>query len=237
MNLPTLSAVFAVGLLGGVHCLGMCGGIASAMTLAGGKAKKPFALQLAFNAGRISSYAAAGALAGATGALSWFVRDLLPMQWLMYLLANLVLVALGLYLCGIGRYVAVLERAGARFWALLRPHLRHFMPADTLPRAWALGALWGWIPCGLVYSMLATALLAGDALQGAAVMFAFGLGTLPNLLFAGFLMRALAAWRAGKYVRQVAAVLVVGMGLLGLARLPTADAAATGGLFCVVPDH
>jgi len=235
MSAAALAAVFLVGLLGGVHCLGMCGGIASAMTIGNNNARRPWLLQLAFNLGRISSYAVAGALAGLTGALSWFIRDLLPVQLLMYLLANLMLVALGLYLCGISRYVAVLERAGARVWALVRPALRHFMPADTLPRAWALGAIWGWVPCGLVYSVLATALLAGDVLRGAAVMVAFGLGTLPNLLFAGVLMRYLSTRSAGRYLRQVAAVLVVGMGLLGLARLPYAQAQLADGLFCIAP--
>jgi len=227
--------IFLVGLLGGVHCLGMCGGIASAMAARPGAARAGWTLQLAFNLGRIGTYGVAGALAGGAGALSLFVDGLLPVQLFLYLLANLMLIGLGLYLLGITRYVLGLERFGARLWQRLRPLLGRAMPADTVPRALALGALWGWLPCGLVYSMLATALLSGDAWQGAAVMIAFGLGTLPNLLFAGALLRWLAARRHGRTLRAVAAMLVVGMGLLGLLRLPEAGAHAAGAFLCFTP--
>jgi sulfite exporter TauE/SafE len=237
MALATLGVVFLVGLLGGIHCIGMCGGVASAMAINKDSGSRSWTLQLAFNLGRISSYALAGAIAGAAGALSWFVRDLLPLQSAMYLVANLILIGFGLYLCGITRYVAGLERIGASLWSLLRPGLRFVMPANTWPRAWAFGALWGWIPCGLVYSMLATAVLTGDAVRGAAVMIAFGLGTLPNLLFAGALIRYLAARPLGKHIRHVAAGLAVGMGLLGLARLPNLAEHAAGGIFCISPER
>jgi sulfite exporter TauE/SafE len=237
MNPSALVGIFVVGLLGGVHCLGMCGGIASALAASQPGARPVWPLQLAFNGGRIATYALAGAVAGLAGSLSLFLNRVLPVQLAMYVLANLMLIGLGLYLFGITRAITALEKVGAHFWRLLRPALRHVMPANTLPRALALGALWGWVPCGLVYSVLATALLAGDAGRGAAVMLAFGLGTLPNLLFAGALMRALARWRGGNVVRRVAGALVLAMGLFGLAQATLAGDHAMAGIFCLSPEH
>ena len=235
MNASALAGIFLVGLLGGVHCLGMCGGIVSALAAREISGRPAWPRLLAFNAGRIFSYALAGAVAGLTGGLSLLVADLLPLQTVFYVLANLMLIGLGLYLLGITRYVVVLERAGARLWRLLRPLLGRWMPADTVPRALALGALWGWMPCGLVYSMLATALLAGNVLGGAEVMLAFGLGTLPNLMFAGFLMRWLRQARAGKYLRAGAAAFVLVMGLVGLVRSASVASHATSGVWCLTP--
>ena len=239
MGGSALLAVFVVGLLGGVHCIGMCGAIVSALSASGANgtvAGKPaWHLQLAFNGGRIGSYMLAGALAGAAGSMALFFNDLLPVQVAMYAFANLMLVGLGLYLFGVTRYMAVLERVGARVWERVRPWLGRLMPANTLPRALAVGALWGWVPCGLVYSVLATALLAGDALEGALVMLAFGLGTLPNLLFAGALMRALSRWRGGNVARRVVGALVIGLGLYGIAHAHVAGEHAVAGIFCVTP--
>lgn len=217
---PALAAVFMVGLLGGVHCMGMCGGIVAALSgshsglpsslqagshsglQAGRTGRAPvWRVQLAFNAGRIAIYALAGALAGAAGFMALFLNDLLPVQLVMYVFANLMLVGLGLYLLGITRYIRIFERAGAVLWRQIQPVTRHVLPANTVPRALLLGMLWGWMPCGLVYSMLATALVAGNAVQGAALLAAFGLGTLPNLLFAGALMRWLSARRVGAWMR------------------------------------
>lgn len=261
MNAYALGGVFLVGLLGGVHCMGMCGGIVSALAANPGQGRaeagqpvritprraEAFALssaapaapawrlQLAFNAGRIASYSLAGAIAGWTGALSLFVAHLLPVQTALYALANLMLVALGLYLFGITRYIAPLERLGARLWARLRPLLGRLLPANTVPRALGLGALWGWVPCGLVYSMLMTAVLSGSALSGAAVMLAFGLGTLPNLLFAGALMRWLSAHAQGRRLRQMAGGTVLAMGLWGLAHAAGINGHALSDLLCITP--
>lgn len=232
-SLAALSAIFMVGLLGGVHCAGMCGGIVTALSAGQVGGKAPWSLQLAFNGGRIAVYAAAGAIAGAAGSMAMFLNDLLPIQSFMYLVANLMLVGLGLYLFGVTRYIAGIERIGARAWRAIRPVAGRFLPANTWPRAFGLGLMWGWIPCGLVYSMLATALLAGDAAGGAAVMLAFGLGTLPNLLMAGTLMRMLSASRNGRVARSAAGGLVIGLGVYGIAHAGMGGQAALAGLFCV----
>ena len=118
-------AVFLVGLLGGVHCAGMCGGIVSALALqmpgksaAGGAA---WTIHLAYNLGRIGSYAVAGALMGALGSLGLLLDKALPVQLALYVAANLMMVALGLYLTGISGALAFTERAGQWLWRRIQP--------------------------------------------------------------------------------------------------------------------
>ncbi|MBL8385694.1 MAG: sulfite exporter TauE/SafE family protein [Burkholderiales bacterium] len=214
----------------------MCGGIVAALSAGSGAGRARWSLQLAFNGGRIAVYALAGAVAGAAGSMAMFMNDVLPVQLAMYVLANLMLVGLGLYLFGITRYVAFLERAGAHVWQAIRPVAGRLLPATTWPRAFGLGLMWGWIPCGLVYSMLATALLAGEAASGALVMLAFGLGTLPNLLLAGSLMRLLSASRHGQWARRIAGSAVLGLGLFGIAHAGAVGQAAVSGFLCL-PGH
>ena len=233
MSLSALAAIFMVSLLGGVHCAGMCGGIVAALSPRGPRANGAWRIAAGYHVGRITTYMSAGAIAGAAGSMALFYNDVLPVQVAMYLLANLMLIALGLYLLGTARYVAWMERAGARLWRLLRPLAGRLLPANTLPKALALGMLWGWLPCGLVYSVLATALLAGDATGGALVMLAFGLGTLPNLLFGGALLRALSRHGAGAALRKVAGGLVLLMGLAGLSQAGQVRGAALSSVLCM----
>src|SRR5512134_1015410 len=170
-------SAFLVGLLGGVHCLGMCGGIVGALSLQRPGAQPVAAFQLAYNLGRILSYGVAGALAGAIG---FAAGGAVAARVGLYVLANLMLLALGLHLAGLWQGVAALERVGVLLWARIRPLAARFLPVDSTPRALASGLLWGWLPCGMVYSVLTTALFSGSAARGFLVMLAFGLGTLPN---------------------------------------------------------
>ncbi|HEX6733483.1 MAG TPA: sulfite exporter TauE/SafE family protein [Azonexus sp.] len=206
-------ALFLVGLLGGTHCVGMCGGIVGALSMG---APGRWRLHLAYNAGRIASYAAAGAIAGALGAASLGLEGQVPVRLALYLLANLMLVALGLYLLGVTRALAVTERAGQHLWRRLQPLTRRFLPARTAVQAFPLGLLWGWLPCGLVYSALASALTAGSAGRGALLMLSFGLGTLPNLLLAGILLARLTEFVRRPAVRMMSGLLILGFGLYGL---------------------
>ena len=131
-------------------------------------------------------------------------------------LKYLLLGALGLYLAGLWGAVRRVELVGAVLWKHLQPFTRRLLPVDTVPRALALGALWGWLPCGLVYSVLLTALAAGSATQGAFVMLAFGLGTLPNLLAIGLFWERIKDKVQSPRVRLAAGVLVAGLGGYGL---------------------
>lgn len=212
-------ALFLVGLLGGTHCVGMCGGIVGALSMG---APARWSMLLAYNAGRILSYSVAGAIAGALGAASLGLEGQLPVRLALYFLANLMLLALGLYLLGVTRALAFTERAGQRLWRLVQPMTRRFLPATSMRQAFPLGLLWGWLPCGLVYSALATSLGSGSAERGALVMLAFGLGTLPNLLLAGIVLARLNEFVRRPAVRIFSGLLVLGFGLygmLGLVRL------------------
>jgi sulfite exporter TauE/SafE len=177
-------------------------------------ARWPF--HLAYSGGRIASYAAAGALAGAVGQAGLLMRDAVPMQHLLFALSSLMLIALGLYLAGVWGAVRRLESLGGGLWRRLQPYTTRLLPVNTVPRALGLGALWGWLPCGLVYSVLLTALASGSAMQGALVMLAFGLGTLPNLLAIGLFWENVKGWVRSPRVRLTAGVLVLAFGLYGL---------------------
>ncbi|NJD25284.1 MAG: sulfite exporter TauE/SafE family protein [Betaproteobacteria bacterium] len=206
-------ALFLVGLLGGTHCIGMCGGIVGALSMGG---QRRWSLHLAYNGGRIVSYTLAGALAGGIGAAGIGLGGGVSARLALYLFANLMLVALGLYLLGVTRALALTERAGQYLWQRIQPLTRRFLPARSVAHAFPLGLLWGWLPCGLVYSSLATALASGSAASGAVAMLAFGLGTLPNLLAAGILFARMNAFVRRPLVRAASGLLVLGFGIHGL---------------------
>ena len=209
-------ALFIVGLLGGTHCVGMCGGIVGALSMGAAQTGRPWSLHLAYNAGRILSYALVGALAGALGSLSLDLSAQWPLRAALFIFANLMLVAFGLYLMGFSASLALTERIGRVLWQYIQPLGRRFLPARTVAQAFPLGLLWGWLPCGLVYSALATALAAGSAGRGAMLMLAFGLGTLPNLLLAGILFSRMNAWVQRPIVKMASGLLVLVFGLYGL---------------------
>lgn len=211
-------ALCLVGFLGGTHCVGMCGGIVAALSAFPGSHGGPrWSLHLAYNAGRLTSYAIAGALVGSLGAAGTSLAGQLPLRLALFGLANLMLVAFGLYLLGVNRALAFTERAGQLLWRRLQPLGKRFLPARSAAQAFPLGLLWGWLPCGLVYSALATALAAGSATRGAGLMLAFGLGTLPNLLAMGLFAARLKDFVRRPLVRRLAGIMVLGFGLWGLA--------------------
>lgn len=215
---------FLVGLLGGVHCLSMCGGLVGSLTLGLDPAirREPWRMvpfQLTYNLARISGYATAGALFGGLGAVLLQLDALQEAQRLLYGIAGVVMILLGLYLGGWWRLIAVVERAGALIWRRIEPLGRCILPVRTPWQAAALGYLWAWIPCGLVYSVLITAVATGSSLDGALVMLAFGAGTLPNLLGIGLLAGAAARIAERAWVHQVAGLLVIGFGLHALWQL------------------
>ena len=206
-------ALFIVGLLGAGHCAGMCGGIVGALSAQGPQGAASLPIHLAYNLGRIGSYVLAGLLAGALGQLA---GSLMAVQQGLYLFASLMLVAMGLYLLGLTQFLAPLERGGQALWQRIQPLTKRFLPVRGIAQALPLGLLWGWLPCGLVYGALATALGAGSAGQGALLMLAFGLGTLPNLLLAGLLLARFRRFAQARVTRIVAGLLVLGYGIHGL---------------------
>jgi sulfite exporter TauE/SafE len=204
-------ALFLGGLASGLHCAGMCGGINAGFTLL--QKEKMFRRQLAFNAGRITSYAAAGAAAGALGSAGAYAAAVLPAQLVLYLFSSAFVVLAGTHLYG-ALPLSALEKLGLPLWRRLQP-----LAARVLPRrSYAAGLVWGWLPCGLVYGALLAAVFAGGALEGAIAMAAFGAGTLPWLLVAGVAAARLRQWAGIHLVRRVAGLLLIGFGGWGLAQ-------------------
>ena len=208
-------SLFLVGLLGGVHCVCMCGWIVSALSFQAGQPLHGQPLRhLAYNAGRILSYCVAGGIVGGIGQAGVFLagKQLAPFH---YLVANLMLIALGLYLMGVTRFLAPFERAGGMLWQKIQPLSKRLLPVHTIGQAFAVGVVWGWLPCGLVYSALATALTTGSIEGGLYGMLAFGFGTLPTLMLAGLMAVRLRAFTRLAWVRYGGGTAVLLFGTYG----------------------
>ena len=214
----TLLAAFLVGLLGSTHCLGMCGGIVSALTLGlrDDLRRSPWTLGpylLAYNAGRIGSYVIAGVIAGAVGAGAFGVLPSSSARWAVKLVTGGFMIALGLYLAGWWPGLQILEKWGGVLWRRIEPLGRRLLPVDHPLKALSFGLVWGWLPCGMVYAMLAWALASGSATRGAVLMLAFGLGTLPMLLTIGATAEWLKDFVRDPRVRRAAGALVLLFGI------------------------
>ena len=224
-------AAFAAGLLGGVHCVGMCGGIVGA--LSAGSQGPAWRRLAAFNAGRIASYSVAGAAAGALGAVAAAAGPALMLQTAIFVAAQAMVILIGCYVAGWSTAMVRFERAGGALWRRIEPLRKRFFPIDTDARALGAGAVWGWIPCGLVYGMLPLAAVSGSPVAGAGVLVAFGLGTLPGLVLAGAAARSLASVRRRPWVRRLAGMAIVAVGIAGLARIPGAAELLAAGWNCL----
>ena len=225
MNLESLAAAFLVGLLGGTHCIGMCGGIVGALSSGlslevQASRRHLFVAQLAYNTGRISSYTVAGLLLGLFGQQlgEWAVPGGFPVGRIV---AGVIMILFGVYLAGWWHSLLFLERAGARLWKYIEPLGRRFIPVRSAGQAYLLGLVWGWLPCGMVYAVLALALASGSAVGGGTIMLAFGLGTLPVMLTMGLAFNTLKRFVHDPRIRLVAGLLVILMGVLMLLANPS----------------
>ena len=215
--------VFLVGLLGGVHCVGMCGGIVGALSFSTSPDQKQtasrlFPILLGYNLGRITSYTLAGAIIGGLSATFVSLADLRESQLVLQTIAALFMIALGLYLANIWTGFSKIESIGRRLWKFIEPMGRKFIPVSSFSKAIPLGFFWGWLPCGLVYSVLIMTLSAGSMSKGALLMLAFGLGTLPNLLAMGFVATKLSELTRKPAIKMIAGLLIVAMGIFMLLR-------------------
>ncbi|MBD3821260.1 MAG: sulfite exporter TauE/SafE family protein [Thiotrichales bacterium] len=217
MHESLLFTALMVGFLGGVHCLGMCSGVVGTLSFnlrpeVQLSLWRMFLYQLAYNLGRVTSYALIGALFGWLGHTVTSLATFLPAQQALQIFAGAFMLALGLYVAGVWNGVVVIERLGSFIWKRLQPVVAKMTSVRTIPQAWLYGMVWGWLPCGLVYSMVIMAISAGGALQGAAVMIAFGLGTMPNLLLMGSFAFFFTRLSRNQRVRRVAGFLIMLMG-------------------------
>ena len=227
-----LGAAFLMALLGGVHCAGMCGGFVTALQAARPPQLRAGAFAAAYHLGRVGGYCAAGLLAGTIGG-ALFVADVLPVQIGLLVLASIFLAGIGASLLGSAAWLRRLEPLGKSVWQAIQPLAGRVLPPRSAPAAVLAGFLWGWIPCGMVYAALPLALVSGSALRGAAVMLAFGLGTVPNLLALGWgasrLLSGRHAQSARRWLRPMAGaaiLLFAASDLAHAARLAGADVTA-----------
>lgn len=209
-----IGAALLAGLMGGVHCAAMCGGIATGFSAMGGQRGVWPALQP--NLGRVGGYVLAGAIAGGVGG---GILAAARSPWLAFgarMLVGVVLVLVAVRLLDRSGRLGFLGRPGAALWQRLRVLQRPLLPADSAGKRIALGVLWGWMPCGLSTSLLAAAWLQADARNGALTMAAFGLGTLPLMVSLTWSGARLGQWLQRGHWRAAAGGLVLAAGLLTL---------------------
>lgn len=216
-----LWAAFLLGVSSAPHCMAMCGGIASALIVGSQTADEAMivsdkpqlsALQsaLLFGTGKMLAYAGLGLLAGLGG----FLLINTQQQALsgLRLLAGLLMILLGLYTAGWWNGLKHVEQSVYRFWKPLLARVRH-VSLQTLHGKLLAGAAWGLLPCGIVYTMLATALASGDIMRGTLIMMSFGLGTMPFVLGAGGLIRLSSRWMGSGWFRSLLGLILIGFGI------------------------
>ncbi len=209
--LPILAAALATGLLGSAHCLGMCGGIsglfAAGVTVASIKTQLPLAI--AYNLGRVLSYAFLGVVVAVIGSTT--VSAIPGLAGPVRLASGALIILIGLQVAFNWRLLAAVETIGATFWNRLAPYAKGLIPATSIARATGLGLIWGWLPCGLVYSALLLAATTAIPASGGLVMIAFGLGTLPAMVLTGLSAAKLSAFISRNRIGAGLLIVAIGM--------------------------
>ena len=216
-----LISVFLMGLLGGVHCLSMCGGVVGMLTASlpeqvRSDSKKISLYHFNYNLGRILSYILLGAVFGLIGELLSNMLQMSAFDKVLRIFSGVLMIMVGLYIANWHMGIQALEKIGAKLWSVLQPITKRFLPVKNLKSAFLVGLFWGGIPCGLVYGALSFAIVSGSAVQGGMIMLAFGLGTLPSLLLmAGFSLKLSEAIKR-PIVRKFSGALIIILGMLAL---------------------
>lgn len=207
----SLTTAFLLGLMSSAHCVGMCGGIMGALSMAIPQHRRTsrWWILFCYNLGRIVSYALIGFLLGTLAQQLSESGGVVMLRWV----AGLLLIAMGLYLANWWKGLIYLERLGSYLWVYIQPLGKHLMPVDSAWKALPLGFIWGWLPCGLVYSALVFASSSGHSVQAAGLMLAFGLGTLPTVWLSGVMAQELNRWLQIKQLRWAMATLIILFGV------------------------
>lgn len=214
----TFISAFFVGLFSTVHCLGMCGGIIGALTFSlpepiRNNRWRLFPYISAYNLGRITSYSIAGALAAG---LSGSIIGLAPQygHLVLQLFATVFMIGIGLYLAGWFPAFAKIELLGKPIWKKLEPISQKLIPVKSPGHAYVFGLVWGWLPCGLVYTALIWSASAGSAKDGALLMLAFGAGTLPSVMIAGILTGWFVRLSRSITIRRLVGIIIIIIALI-----------------------
>ena len=217
----SLYTALILGFSSALHCLAMCGGIVGALTMSLREEVRDNKLSLAlyvgmYNAGRLTSYVLAGALAGALGQTLFYTISPQYGHTILRVIAALVMVGIGLYLAGWFPRFAYVEKLGDPLWSVLEPVGKKMIPARNPLHAFVLGVVWGWLPCGLVYSTLILSVSSGGASSGALYMLVFGIGTLPAVMATGILAWFMIWVSRLPYFKKLAGATIILMGAASL---------------------
>ncbi|HFQ5285659.1 TPA: sulfite exporter TauE/SafE family protein [Vibrio vulnificus] len=209
---PDVIGAFMIGLAGAGHCIGMCGGIASLLNL-GQQQASPIRNTLLYNLGRLTSYALFGALiGGAVSSLAELSGLNQSLAWLR-LIAAFFMILVALYISKIWNALLLVEKAGQSIWRWIKPITARLLPIQHPLQAFPYGFVWGWLPCGLVYSALTWSAVSGSYYNGALIMLAFGFGTLPAMLLVGVGARFIAKLQSSLTFRHITALMLMIYGL------------------------
>ena len=214
-NTLNLGAAFLIGLLGASHCISMCGGITGALSMAipenSNRQKRLLATLLSYNLGRIFSYGIAGFIMGSFGWLLAEQASIIATG--LRTLAATLLIVMGFYIAGWWKGLVFIEKLGGGLWKIIQPWSKKVLPVKDLKGALLLGVIWGWLPCGLVYSTLIWSSMANDPILSSLHMIAFGLGTLPAILTTGLLAKQASALIQNTGFRMLSGLLLIAYGL------------------------
>lgn len=206
---------FITGILGAGHCIGMCGGLVSALSLSEVGQKGGWLFHLLYNTGRITTYTFIGAVVGWLGSALAYTDKFKMVTRSLLLCSDVFVILVGLGTAGLFTWLNVskLDFPGPiQLMSAATAGLKRLPPAlAALP----LGLLFGFIPCGYLYAVAITAAQSASVTTGALMLFVFGLGTAPSLLFFG----GATHWLSGKariWMLRIAGLVVAGMGLINL---------------------
>ena len=214
---PAMSAALLAGLLGSAHCLGMCAGISGLFAVNSSIAtmRMQFPTALTYNVGRVISYAVLGMIVGSFGSV--IVKASPTVASSVRFLSGLIIILVGIKVAFDLRLLDAIERMGATLWAKIAPVAKRLVPVTSLPRAFGLGLIWGWLPCGLVYSVLLIAATSAAPADGAAIMVAFGIGTMPAMVMTGLGAAQMSQFMRRRGTRLGFGLLIVILGVLTIA--------------------
>ena len=210
-QLLVLGAGFAAGFAGSAHCFVMCGGMAAALGMRARAIRtgNVVAHTLLQQSGRILGYASVGALVGALSQGASALTPLNRAEAPLRIAAAVITLLVALRVLSGRNWLAGLERLGSKLWRRLQPLIQRTIQGGRWYHTLLLGLLWGWLPCGMVYSALLLAATTGSSMLGAGVMLSFGLGTLPALLASSLLAAHLPSMTGLPVVRALSGALLV----------------------------
>jgi len=216
MPLEMLLTAFLIGLLGSGHCVGMCGGFTSfvALQLNDKQKQRQYGSLLLFNLGRITTYCLLALVFSYFASLAFSVIDVSIASKLQIYFSSIMFILLGLYVSRWWKGLALLEKAGFYLHQKLKPFTNKLRPTQSLWHLYLYGLTWGLFPCGMVYTALLIAVAYSSVLNAVAYMFLFGMGTLPLMMLAPYLLVRVNKIFNNNAVRSIFGLFFIALGVL-----------------------